>query len=61
MDYNDKIKVLSTRAHILEMRDAAVNRNIINKIMRKIRKLQKALDEGRNMSEASELSSLFLR
>lgn len=39
MNNIDKIKVINYRKHILEERDAAINRNIINKLDRQIRRI----------------------
>lgn len=40
MTNETKINVLRARMHLLQQRDAAVNANIVNKLKRKIRKLE---------------------
>ena len=37
---NNNIMAIKNRIHVLEMRDAVTNRNIINKLCRKLRKLE---------------------
>ena len=40
MTTEEKINGLKNRIHLLEKRDEVMNRNIINKLMRKIRALE---------------------